>query len=91
MIIFKILLLIPILSTLVVAPDARSIMESVYRQDTSRDTSWRAVMDVYDRKGTMRRKKFHYRKPQILRSGRGSRSRTALNQSGGPVRTGGGN
>lgn len=43
-------------------PDARSIMEAVYRQDTSRDTSWRAVMDVYDRKGNVRRKKFHYRK-----------------------------
>ncbi|MFM8393772.1 MAG: outer membrane lipoprotein-sorting protein [Acidobacteriota bacterium] len=62
MLIIKTLLLIPILSTLIAAPDARSIMESVYRQDTSRDTSWRAVMDVYDRKGTVRRKKFHYRK-----------------------------
>jgi hypothetical protein len=70
MIIFKILLLIPILSTLVVAPDAHSIMESVYRQDTSRDTSWRAVMDVYDRKGTMRRKKFHYRKLGALGNSR---------------------
>jgi hypothetical protein len=44
------------------APDARKIMEGVYRQDTSRDTIWRAVMDVVDKKGTTRRKKFMFRK-----------------------------
>ncbi len=43
-------------------PDARKIMDSVYKQDTSRDTNWRAVMDVYDKKGTMRRKMFIFRK-----------------------------
>ncbi len=43
-------------------PDARAVMEAVYKQDNSRDTSWRAVMDVYDKKGTLRRKKFHFRK-----------------------------
>ncbi|MGH9845897.1 MAG: outer membrane lipoprotein-sorting protein [Blastocatellia bacterium] len=44
------------------APDARQIMEGVYKQDTSRDTIWRARMDVYDRKGTLRSKKFIFRK-----------------------------
>ena len=44
------------------APEARSIMEGVYRQDTSRDTRWQASMDVYDRKGTLRRKKFQFYK-----------------------------
>ncbi len=54
-----------ILSTLVFgssAPDARAIMEEVYRQDTSKDVTWRAVMDVTDRKGKVRTKKFIFRK-----------------------------
>jgi hypothetical protein len=44
------------------AADARKIMEAVYHQDTSHDSTWRAVMDVYDKKGTRRRKKFSFRK-----------------------------
>jgi hypothetical protein len=44
------------------AQDARKIMDAVYRQDTSRDTSWRARLDVYDKKGTARSKKFALRK-----------------------------
>jgi hypothetical protein len=44
------------------APDARSIMDAVYKQDTSRDTIWRAKMDVTDKKGTVRAKRFLYRK-----------------------------
>src|SRR5690554_937437 len=44
------------------APDARSIMEGVYKQDTSRDATWRARMDVFDKKGTARSKKFTMRK-----------------------------
>ncbi len=44
------------------APEARAIMEGVYRQDTSRDTRWQASMEVYDRKGTVRRKKFQFYK-----------------------------
>lgn len=44
------------------APDARRIMEGVYKQDTSRDATWRGTMDVYDKKGTARRKKFLFRK-----------------------------
>lgn len=44
------------------AADARKIMEAVYHQDTSRDSTWRAVMEVYDKKGTLRRKKFSFRK-----------------------------
>jgi hypothetical protein len=37
-------------------------MESVYKQDTSRDATWRGTMDVYDKKGTARHKKFTFRK-----------------------------
>ena len=44
------------------AQDARKIIETVYTQDTSKDTTWRARMDVYDKKGTMRSKKFVLRK-----------------------------
>ena len=44
------------------APDARKIMEGVYRQDTSRDATWRAWMDVTDKKGTTRRKKFSFQR-----------------------------
>ncbi len=44
------------------AQDARKIMESVYNQDTSRDTTWRGRMDVVDKKGTVRSKKFVMRK-----------------------------
>lgn len=43
-------------------PDARKIMEAVYNQDTSRDTSWQGFMDVFDKKGNMRRKRFAFRK-----------------------------
>lgn len=51
-------------ATAVVAqsPDARKVMESVYKQDTSRDTIWRARMDVFDKKGNVRGKKFTMRK-----------------------------
>lgn len=44
------------------AQDARKIMDAVYKQDTSRDATWRGTMDVYDKKGTLRRKKFTFRK-----------------------------
>lgn len=44
------------------AQDARKIMEGVYKQDTSRDTTWRGKMDVVDKKGTVRSKKFTMRK-----------------------------
>lgn len=49
-------------SYLAAAPDARTIMEGVYNQDTSRDTSWQASMDVFDKKGGVRKKKFFFRK-----------------------------
>ncbi|NBO65713.1 MAG: outer membrane lipoprotein-sorting protein [Acidobacteria bacterium] len=62
MLISIVILLIPTFVNVSQAPDARSIMEAVYRQDTSRDATWRAVMDVYDRKGAVRRKRFNYRK-----------------------------
>jgi outer membrane lipoprotein-sorting protein len=44
------------------AQDARQIMDAVYKQDTSRDTTWRGRMDVVDKKGTVRSKKFLMRK-----------------------------
>ncbi|HEX9005083.1 MAG TPA: outer membrane lipoprotein-sorting protein [Blastocatellia bacterium] len=44
------------------AQDARKVMESVYKQDSSRDTTWRARMDVFDKKGNVRGKKFTMRK-----------------------------
>ena len=44
------------------AQDARKIMEGVYKQDTSRDTIWLAKMDVVDKKGILRSKKFTIRK-----------------------------
>jgi hypothetical protein len=42
--------------------DARKIMEGVYKQDTSRDTSWRGKIEVYDKTGTVRSRKFTMRK-----------------------------
>jgi outer membrane lipoprotein-sorting protein len=44
------------------AQDARKIMEGVYKQDTSRDTTWRGKLDVVDKKGTVRSKKLTMRK-----------------------------
>jgi len=41
-------------------PDARKIMEAVYKQDTSRDAKWRATLETIDRKGTVRRKNFSF-------------------------------
>lgn len=42
--------------------DARKIMEGVYNQDNSRDAAWSAIMDVYDKKGSARQKKFLFRR-----------------------------
>ena len=42
--------------------DARKIMEGVYKQDTSRDTTWRGKIDAIDKNGTVRSKKFAVRK-----------------------------
>lgn len=44
------------------APEARKIMEGVYSQDTSRDATWRAVLEVTDKKGKVSRKKFAFRR-----------------------------
>ncbi|MEO6725656.1 MAG: outer membrane lipoprotein-sorting protein [Blastocatellia bacterium] len=56
------ILVIICLAIAVQAQDARKVMEGVYKQDTSRDTTWRARMDVSDKKGTVRSKKFILRK-----------------------------
>lgn len=60
----KILIALLVLFTLInlPGPDARKIMDTVYKQDTSRDTTWRAKMDVYDKKGSVRSKKFVFTK-----------------------------
>lgn len=42
--------------------DPRKIMEQVYSQDTSKDALWRGRMDVTDKKGALRSKKFTMRK-----------------------------
>lgn len=40
------------------APDARTIMEGVYAQDTSRDMTMRAVLEIFDKTGQGKKKKF---------------------------------
>jgi hypothetical protein len=44
------------------AQDARKVMEAVYSQDNSKDTTWRARMETYDKQGKARSKKFVLRK-----------------------------
>ena len=43
-------------------PDARKIIEDVYRQDTSRGTMMRASFEVYDKQGHRGKKEFTYRR-----------------------------
>ncbi|MBK6797754.1 MAG: outer membrane lipoprotein-sorting protein [Acidobacteria bacterium] len=64
----KILIALLVLFTLInlPGPDARKIMDTVYKQDTSRDTTWDAKMDVYDKKGNARGKKFVFKKTGSL-------------------------
>jgi hypothetical protein len=40
------------------APDARKIMEEVYQQDSSRDFTMRAVLDIYGKDGQGKKKQF---------------------------------
>ncbi|MBX3276709.1 MAG: outer membrane lipoprotein-sorting protein, partial [Acidobacteria bacterium] len=42
--------------------DPRRVMEGVYKQDTSKDSTWRGVLDFIDKKGTSRKKSFTFRK-----------------------------
>jgi hypothetical protein len=53
-----------LLSAAVATPayDPHQVMEGVYRQDNSRDATWRAQMETTDKKGTVRRKKFTFRR-----------------------------
>jgi hypothetical protein len=44
------------------SPDARKIMEDVYRQDTSHGTSMRASFEVFDKDGKHTKKEFTYRR-----------------------------
>lgn len=50
--------------------DARAIMESVYRQDTSRDTVLKASFEVFDQEGKRTQKRFTYRRIGALGSRR---------------------
>jgi hypothetical protein len=43
-------------------PDAREIISSVYAQDTSRDTTMRANLEVFDAQGHGNKKRFTYRR-----------------------------
>jgi hypothetical protein len=43
-------------------PDARKIMEDVYRQNTSRSTFMRASFEVFDKQGHVAKKEFTYRR-----------------------------
>lgn len=56
------LCLLPLVLLTAQAQDARQIMDTVYKQDNSRDTYWRARLEVFDKKGTLRSKKFSLRK-----------------------------
>lgn len=55
---------------LALAADARQVMDGVYKQDTSRDSTWRGVLDFFDKKGTSRRKSFTFRKLGTLGNSR---------------------
>lgn len=44
------------------APDARKIIEDVYRQDTSHDTTMRVSLEVFDKEGHGKKKRFTYRR-----------------------------
>ena len=44
------------------SPDARKIMEDVYRQDTSHGTFMRANFEVFDKEGRRTKKEFTYRR-----------------------------
>lgn len=44
------------------ATDARTIIEAVYRNGATQDASWRAVLEVVDKKGKALRKKFIFRR-----------------------------
>jgi hypothetical protein len=44
------------------SPDARKIMDDVYRQDTSRSTFMRASFEIFDKEGHRTKKEFTYRR-----------------------------
>ncbi|MFN7944817.1 MAG: outer membrane lipoprotein-sorting protein [Blastocatellia bacterium] len=49
-------------SGIAASSDPRQVMEGVYKQDASRDATWRAMMETTDKKGTVRKKKFTFRR-----------------------------
>jgi outer membrane lipoprotein-sorting protein len=55
------------------APDAATIMQDVYQQNTSRDMTLKASLDLYDKQGQMLRKRF-----VLLRIGSLGSSKTLL-------------
>jgi outer membrane lipoprotein-sorting protein len=56
------LLFIPGFAASSATPDAREIMAGVYQQDTSRDTTMRANLEVLDNQGHGTKKRFIYRR-----------------------------
>ena len=59
--------------------DAKKIMDGVYQQDTSRDTTLRAVFDVFDKEGHERQKRF-----VLFRLGSPGDSKTLVRFTGPP-------
>ena len=51
-----------ILPAFAATPDARQILEDVYRQDTSHGTFMEARFEVYDKEGHSKKKEFYYRR-----------------------------
>src|ERR1700680_2693583 len=56
------LFLLPVFTASSPAADARKIMEDVYQQDTSHDATMRANLEVFDKEGQGKKKRFIYRR-----------------------------
>jgi hypothetical protein len=54
--------LLPLSSVSGAGPDARQIMEGVYQQDTSHDITMRATLEVFDKEGHGKKKRFTLRR-----------------------------
>lgn len=64
LVLFSLYFIVAFLSSFVVSgapPDARTIMEGVYQQNTSHDVTMKATLEVFDKDGHGKKKKFTYR------------------------------
>jgi hypothetical protein len=59
---FAAALFFPVFSVASASSDAKEIMAGVYQQDTSHDVTMRANLDVFDKQGLGKKKKFTYRR-----------------------------